>query len=98
MAGKPEERIVESHAPAPAQPGKPGMPGAPQHPLAGELPESADAADWEAELAALSEDEAADEYSHLIEDYSHLAPPSDGEVIEGRVLSVSDKGVIVDIG
>jgi len=43
-------------------------------------------------------DEAADEYSHLIEDYSHLAPPSDGEVIEGRVLSVTDKEVIVDIG
>ena len=100
MAGTPDERIAgthsEPHAPTPSQPGKPGMPGAPLP--VGEQPESDDSADWEAELAALSADEAADEYSHLIEDYSHLAPPSDGEVMEGRVLSVNDKEVIVDIG
>ena len=98
MAGTPEERNVESQAHTPPQPGKPGMPGAPLPVAEGEQPESADEADWEAELAALSADEAADEYSHLIEDYSHLAPPSDGEVIEGRVLSVNEKEVIVDIG
>jgi len=102
MAGTPEERNVESQAQTGSQPGshpgKPGMPGVPSHPPEGQEPESADEADWEAELAALSADEAADEYSHLIEDYSHLAPPSDGEVIEGLVLSVNEKEVIVDIG
>src|SRR5882724_1306993 len=99
MAGTPDERIVGSHANeshTPEQPGKPAMPGPPQHAPEGEF--SVDSEDWEAELAALSADEAADEYSHLIEDYSHLAPPSDGEVIEGRVLSVTEKEVIVDIG
>lgn len=98
MAGTPDERIHESHSQTPGQPGKPGMPGPPQPAPEGDQPEGLDSADWEAELAALSADDAADEYGHLIEDYSHLAPPSDGEVIEGRVLSVTDKEVIVDIG
>ena len=26
---------------------------------------------------------ADDDYSHLIEDYSHLAPPTEGELLEG---------------
>jgi small subunit ribosomal protein S1 len=33
-----------------------------------------------------------------MEDYSHFAPPSEGEVLEGRVLKVTDKEVIVDFG
>ena len=98
MAGTPDERIHESHSQTPGQPGKPGMPGPPQPAPLGDQPEVLDSADWEAELAALSADDAADEYGHLIEDYSHLAPPSDGEVLEGRILSVTDKEVIVDIG
>ncbi|HEY3742581.1 MAG TPA: 30S ribosomal protein S1 [Bryobacteraceae bacterium] len=104
MPGTPDDRNLDPKVPsdaahaAPRQPGKPSAPGVPGQPAPSEGIETSDAADWEAELAALSADEAADEYSHLIEDYSHLAPPSDGEVIEGRVLSVTDKEVIVDIG
>lgn len=30
-----------------------------------------------------------EEYQHLLEDYSHLAPPSRDELIEGRVLKIS---------
>lgn len=40
----------------------------------------------------------ADEYQHFLEDYSHLAPPSRHEVIEGRVLKVSPTGVFIDVG
>jgi small subunit ribosomal protein S1 len=39
-----------------------------------------------------------EDYEHLIEDYSHFAPPAEGEVLEGRVLKVTDKEVIVDFG
>src|SRR5262245_22578467 len=39
-----------------------------------------------------------EDYEHLLEDYSHFAPPADGELLEARVLSVSDKDVIVDFG
>jgi len=38
------------------------------------------------------------EYEHLLEDYSHFAPPSEGEVLQGHVLKISDKDVIVDVG
>ena len=38
------------------------------------------------------------DYEHLIEDYSHLAPPADGELIQGHVLKVTPKEVIVDVG
>jgi len=39
-----------------------------------------------------------EDYEHLMEDYSHFAPPSEGEVLEGRVLKVTDQEVIVDFG
>ena len=38
------------------------------------------------------------EYEHLIEDYSHLAPPSEGELLQGRVVKVTPNEVIVDFG
>ena len=38
------------------------------------------------------------DYEHLMEDYSHFAPPVEGEVLDGRVLKVTDKEVIVDVG
>ena len=38
------------------------------------------------------------DYEHLIEDYSHLAPPADGELLQGHVLKVTSKEVIVDVG
>src|SRR5580704_3580964 len=39
-----------------------------------------------------------EDYEHLIEDYSHLAPPSDGELLQGRVVKVTPQEVIVDFG
>jgi len=41
---------------------------------------------------------SAEEYEHLIEDYSHFAPPAENEVMEGRVLAVTSKEVIIDFG
>ncbi|MGP8248245.1 MAG: 30S ribosomal protein S1 [Bryobacteraceae bacterium] len=41
---------------------------------------------------------APDNYENLLDDYSHFAPPASGEVLEGRVLSITAKDVIVDFG
>jgi small subunit ribosomal protein S1 len=41
---------------------------------------------------------ADEDYGHLIDDYSHFAPPSEGEILEGHVLKVTEKDVIVDFG
>ncbi len=41
---------------------------------------------------------AEEDYEHLIEDYSHLAPPSEGELLQGRVVKVTPLEVIVDFG
>jgi small subunit ribosomal protein S1 len=38
----------------------------------------------------------AEDYQHFLEDYSHLAPPSRHEVIEGRVLAVKGGNVYID--
>jgi small subunit ribosomal protein S1 len=39
-----------------------------------------------------------EDYEQLIDDYSHLAPPAEGELLRGNVLSVTDSDVIVDVG
>ena len=39
-----------------------------------------------------------DDLEHLIEDYSHLAPPSEGELLQGHVVKVTLQEVIVDFG
>jgi len=41
---------------------------------------------------------AEESYEDLLEDYSHFAPPAEGEILQGRVLEVTDKEVIVDFG
>ena len=41
---------------------------------------------------------AEEDYAHLIEDYSHLAPPTDGELLQGRVVKVTAQEIIVDFG
>ena len=38
------------------------------------------------------------DYEHLIEDYGHLAPPAEGELLTGHVVKVTPKEVIVDFG
>src|SRR5579883_2676577 len=39
-----------------------------------------------------------EDLEHLIEDYSHLAPPSEGELLQGHVVKVTAQEVIVDVG
>ncbi len=39
-----------------------------------------------------------EDLEHLIEDYSHLAPPSEGELLQGHVVKVTSQEVIVDVG
>src|SRR5271170_6084910 len=39
-----------------------------------------------------------EDYDHLIEDYSHLAPPSEGELLQGHVVKVTPQELIVDFG
>lgn len=56
------------------------------------------ALDTRAEIAKTGEESELDDYQHLLEDYSHLAPPSRHEVIEGRVLKVSGDDVFIDFG
>lgn len=41
---------------------------------------------------------AEKDYAQLLDEYSHLAPPADGEVLHGHVLKITDKEVIVDFG
>lgn len=38
------------------------------------------------------------DYEHLLDDYSHFAPPSEGELLQGRVVKITATDVIVDIG
>src|SRR5258707_1137410 len=39
-----------------------------------------------------------EDLEHLIEDYSHLAPPTEGELLQGHVVKVTPVEVIVDVG
>jgi small subunit ribosomal protein S1 len=39
-----------------------------------------------------------EDYEHLIEDYSHLAPPTEGELLLGHVVKITPQEVIVDFG
>ena len=38
------------------------------------------------------------DYAQMLDDYSHFAPPAEGEVLKGHVLKVTDNEVIVDFG
>jgi small subunit ribosomal protein S1 len=42
--------------------------------------------------------EARQSYEQMLDDYSHLAPPGEAEVLQGRVLQILAQGVIVDVG
>jgi len=44
----------------------------------------------------MSADDA--DYEQLIDDYSHFAPPHEGELLQGRVVKLHEKDVIVDFG
>ncbi len=38
------------------------------------------------------------DYEQLIDDYTHFAPPHEGELLQGRVLKIHETDVIVDFG
>jgi small subunit ribosomal protein S1 len=40
----------------------------------------------------------AEDYQHFLEDYSHLAPPSRHEVIDGRIIKIKGGDVYIDFG
>lgn len=40
----------------------------------------------------------SEDLEHLLDDYSHFAPPGEGEILQGTVLKVTSKEAIVDIG
>jgi len=44
------------------------------------------------------EQTAPDNYENLLDDYSHFAPPAADEVLQGTVLSITAKDVIIDFG
>jgi len=37
-------------------------------------------------------------YQSLLDEYTHLAPPAEGEILQGTILKVTSKDVIVDFG
>lgn len=39
-----------------------------------------------------------EDYQHMLEDYSHYAPPAEGEVLQGTVVGLTTKHALVDIG
>src|SRR5258707_15326180 len=40
----------------------------------------------------------SESYESLLDEYTHLAPPAEGEILQGTVLKVTAKEVIVDFG
>src|SRR5574340_888864 len=40
----------------------------------------------------------AEDYEYLLDDYTHFAPPAEGEILQGTVVKVSAKEVIIDFG
>ncbi|HUO27830.1 MAG TPA: 30S ribosomal protein S1 [Bryobacteraceae bacterium] len=40
----------------------------------------------------------SENYESLLDEYTHLAPPAEGEILQGTVLKVTAKDVIVDVG
>src|SRR5690348_16109293 len=40
----------------------------------------------------------SESYESLLDEYSHLSPPAEGEVLRGVILKITPKDVIVDFG
>jgi len=45
-----------------------------------------------------ADEEAPNNYENLLDDYSHFAPPAADEVLQGKVVGITAKDVIVDFG
>jgi len=85
IAAEPPPKNVPApgHLVEPAH-GRPGLPGPPS-------PDDADATQDD----YFNEEMMSEE---MLEDYSHFAPPAEGEVLQGYVLKVTGTEVIVDFG
>jgi len=79
----------------PGAPSAPGLPAPPEHPAVPGQPLPSDASTDSEEVFSPAH---IDEMEQLIDDYSHLAPPADGELLQGHVLKVTESEVIVDFG
>jgi small subunit ribosomal protein S1 len=40
----------------------------------------------------------SESYESLLDEYSHLSPPAEGEILQGTVLKITSKDVIIDVG
>ena len=38
------------------------------------------------------------DYEHLLDDYTHFVPAASNEILQGRILKITAKDVIVDVG
>src|SRR6266545_1936278 len=56
------------------------------------------AIDHDNEQADASVQLNSEEYAYLLDDYSHFAPPAEGEILQGIILKITAKDVIIDFG
>lgn len=89
----PDEIVPETPSPRPrpgggsAQEGEHGRPGLPGPPSPDD-PEPPSEEEYSEEMMSQA----------MLDDYSHFAPPAEGEVVQGHVLKVTANEVIVDFG
>jgi small subunit ribosomal protein S1 len=81
-APAPPSAQMSGHRPE-AEHGRPGLPGPP--------PEDGDTPTEEYDGEEMMSEE-------MLDDYSHFAPPAEGEVLQGYVLKITATDVIVDFG
>src|SRR5262245_21532445 len=65
------------------------------------MPGNEDDRQLESQASSNEESQASSnegDYAQLLDDYSHFAPPAEGEIYQGCVLTVTDKEVIFDFG
>src|SRR5688572_33093675 len=79
---------VKRGSPFPEMPGRPVPPDV----------ESPSDFDSDESIEALFAEGDEEDLEHLLENFSHLAPPTEGEVLQGHVLKITPKEVIVDFG
>jgi small subunit ribosomal protein S1 len=87
MSTRPNERIPGLPTPSPAQP-----------PETDESPATASSSEETVDTEDFSFAEAMEDYEHHRDDFGHLEPVAEGEVLHGTVLSVTPTELIVDVG
>lgn len=84
MSTRPNERFPGNPNPSPAEPSEPSP-----EPASAEASHDAD---------DFSFAEAMEDYEHHRDDFGHLEPVAEGEVLHGHVLSITPAELIVDVG